>query len=149
MARGSEVAVENVVLIVLVAGMAAGWWWLNRRRRQLTGDPDAAGPDADTAPPEVFSRDTLLNRQRSFDPAGWDDSADAGQAAPGPTPATGEDLPTYFDRDYLTRRSDQPAGVWPEETDPDEPEEEPRFLDREYLERKAKHSGAEPAEPED
>src|SRR5665647_2173544 len=62
--------------------------------------------------PQVLDRDTVLGRNRVFDPAQWDDTPDGseedGTEEPFEEPADGpggEDLPRYFDREYLERKN--------------------------------------------
>jgi len=171
--------VDYVVLIVLVIGLGLAWWWLSRRRRQLLPDDDepaSTGP-GHPGPPEVYTRDALVNRSRQFDPGAWDDSAD--DATPTPAAEDGADTPpAYLDRDYLERRNPPaatpseevppvttppvaappvttpaaaaaPLPPWP--TTPTETDEEadlPRYFDREYLERKARRNESDPPGPD-
>lgn len=95
-----------VFVVILVAViLAGGGWWLARRRREVLSDeewavPDQTGESSVDAPPEYFDRDALLNRPRTLNPHGWDDTPD------GPSKETDVegDLPTYFDRDYVASR---------------------------------------------
>ncbi len=103
-----------VIAIVLVAITAAGAWWLHRRHREVVGDGDEAGwptsaaPAEDDAPAPLLDRDALLRGRRPFNPSGWDDTPDdepaSGEPATSATDTPDDDLPTYFDRDFLARR---------------------------------------------
>lgn len=96
-----------VFVVILVAViLAGGGWWLGRRRREVLSDdeewaiPDQTAESSVDAPPEYFDRDALLNRPRTLNPHGWDNTPDAESKE---TDVEG-DLPTYFDRDYLASR---------------------------------------------
>ncbi len=94
-----------LVVLALVAAVAA--WWLARRRRghAAEGAPPADPPTAGAAPaaPQVLDRGMLLGNDRVLDPAKWDNTPDE-EAGAEDDP---EDLPKYFDRDYLRRREGQ------------------------------------------
>lgn len=111
---------ETLVIVVLVAVAAVavfGW----RRRRANPPPADAAElsrtrvePRRLSPPPEpqVLDRSTVLGRNRAFDPTNWDDTPDGseedGADEPDEEPAEGpggEDLPRFFDREYLERKS--------------------------------------------
>lgn len=136
-------------LLVLVAGSAGVWWWLKRRRGQASGGrADAA---ADAGPPEVFNREALLNRPRSFDPGGWDDSPDGDSTPAASGRVTAGDPPDRLDRSQLTRPARPTPAATPVPAVGDETAEdgeEPRFLDREFLERNAKRPAPEPPDPD-
>nr|WP_300151392.1 hypothetical protein [Propionicimonas sp.] len=102
-----------VIAGVLVVLAAAGGWWLSRRHRQVVGDdefawPSPAAPPEAAGPPPLLDRDALLQGRRPFNPAGWDDTPDDDPGASDDSDvvpdAGGEDLPTYFDRDFLAGR---------------------------------------------
>jgi hypothetical protein len=102
-----------VIAGVLVALTAAGGWWLYRRHRQVVGDDESAGPAPgdpleDVGPLPLLDRDALLQGRRPFNPAGWDDTPDddpgASDADDFVPDAGGDELPTYFDRDFLANR---------------------------------------------
>jgi hypothetical protein len=103
---------EIALAIVLVVVAAAGGWWLYRRRRQLLGGdgaglPASAGPVGQVAAPApVLDRDALLRDRGPFNPANWDDTPDAEPGSPDDYVAEtdADDLPTYFDRDFLAQR---------------------------------------------
>jgi len=167
--------VEYVVLIVLVIGMGLAWWWLSRRRRALLGGDEPPEEPVEAGPPEVFTREALVNRSRRFDPGAWDDNADASSPA-ATEPGDPDELPTHLDRDYLERRNrpavppepavpgPPPPGTTPPVATPpaaaaplppwpttppeaDEAEDDlPRYFDREYLERRARRNETDPPE---
>lgn len=109
-----------VVLVVIVGG-AAAWWFLRRRTPPPVEDEwtlpplEASDQGGSTARPipgeslQPFDREALLRRDRSFDPTRWDNTPDASADAEddgwAATADPGEDLPRFFDRDYLQRRS--------------------------------------------
>ena len=164
---------EFVVVGLAAVALGVGWWWLGRRRKQLLGDSDDPAsllPDADPGPPEVLSRESLVGRQKAFDPSAWDDSPDGGAATPGEP----EDLPTRFDRSYLERTSKRPPASPPSASATQPPaspprpagppaapaprplaeaaesgqDDLPRYFDREYLERQSRAREADrPDEP--
>jgi hypothetical protein len=118
---------ETLVIVILVAiAVVAVFLW---RRRRAT--PPAAGqgeiPRTPVEPrrlvpppePQVLDRNTVLGRNRVFDPTNWDDTPDGSEE-------DGPELP-----------EDEPVG------DPGG-EDLPRFLDREYLERKSRGESTEP-----
>ena len=88
-----------VVIVVGIAAVAAVTWWFARRRRAdvLEYDEAPASDEPVQAPPQVLSRDALINPNRHLDPTKWD--------LPGDDDIEGE-LPTHFDRDYLRRQQD-------------------------------------------
>ena len=88
-----------VVIVVGIAAVAAVIWWFARRRRadMLEYDEAPASDEPVQAPPQVLSRDALINPNRHLDPTKWD--------LPGDDDIEGE-LPTHFDRDYLRRQQD-------------------------------------------
>ena len=146
------------LLLALVAGaMGVGWWWLGRRRKELLGDSDDPAsliPREDQGPPEVITREALVNRSRRFDPSGWDDTPDAAAA----TPSDPDELPTHFDRSYLERtgkRTPEP-GVPPGDpvASPPAPaaeteDDEPMHFDRDFLARlERERAQRKPAEPD-
>lgn len=106
-------------LVVIVALAALIGWWVLRRRRPMPEEDEwrlppeestGAGPAA-PLPAQRFDRDALVNRSRAFDPTRWDDTPDpAGDDAESEDPEDAvaeeevEDLPRFFDRDYLRRR---------------------------------------------
>ena len=111
---------ETVVVVVIVAVAAVGVFLWTRRRTT----PPAAGageisrtpmePRRPAPPPEpqVLDRNTVLGRNRVFDPTNWDDTPDGSeedgpdQPEDGPVADSGgEDLPRFFDREYLERKS--------------------------------------------
>lgn len=113
-----ETALAIVLVLVVVA--AAGGWWLYRRRRQLLGAdrtvvPVSADPvEQVEAPAPVLDRGVLLQDRGPFNPANWDDTPDAEPGSPDDyvTETEADDLPTYFDRDFLAQRErkDPPDG---------------------------------------
>ncbi len=112
---------EALVIGVVVALAAVGVFWWTRLRTRPSQAGDASGaPRTRTEPrrlvpppePQVLDRNTVLGRNRAFDPAKWDNTPDGseeeGTDGPAEEPADGrggEDLPRFFDRDYLERRS--------------------------------------------
>lgn len=149
---------EYVLLALAAGAMGVGWWWLGKRRKELLGDsddPSSLIPRDEPAPPEVFTRESLLGRQRSFDPRAWDDGPDAtpsGGSQPGPE----EDLPSRFDRSYLERTSKRPPEPRPAPAPPAGPpdplptggdEDLPVFLDREFLERRQRERSGQEQPP--
>lgn len=158
---------EYVLLALAAGAMGVGWWWLGRRRKELLGDsddPSSLIPRGDPGPPEVFTRESLVGRPRSFDPRAWDDGPDA--ESPGSQPDAEEDLPSRFDRSYLERTSRRPpadpaaappAPPRPAQAPPSsgplptgDGEELPTFLDREFLERRQRErSGRDQPPPTD
>ncbi len=80
-----------VVIVVGIAAVAAVIWWFARRRRadMLEYDEAPAADEPVDAPPQVLSRDALINPNRHLDPTKWD--------LPGDDDIEGE-LPTHFDR---------------------------------------------------
>lgn len=105
---------EWLILAVLVGAMVAALLALRRRRTPVEEDEWTLPPIAGAAPEgpthEVLDRDALLNRSRTYDPRGWDDTPDGEEpeddlsAAGGPGDPVEGDLPRYFDRDYLESR---------------------------------------------
>lgn len=111
---------EPLVIVILVAVAAAAVFLWTRRRASPPPADDVwevprgpAEPRRVVPPPEpqVLDRNTVLGRNRAFDPSKWDDSPDGSEedGAEGPVeaPADGpaeEDLPRFFDRDYLERK---------------------------------------------
>jgi len=111
---------ETVVIVIIVA-LAAGAVFLWTRRRatpRATGTGEISRPPVEPrrlAPPpepQVLDRDTVLGRNRVFDPTNWDDTPDGSeedgpdQPEDGPVADSGgEDLPRFFDREYLERKS--------------------------------------------
>lgn len=98
---------------VAVVVIAILWWW--RRRRTSGTDPEwAPDPAEDAGPrlgaattPQVFDRNSLVNRSRLLDPSKWDNTPDGEVDGEGTEPG---DLPRYLDRDYLRRQSgDEPV----------------------------------------
>lgn len=69
---------------------------------------EQASSGADSGPPRIIlDRDSLVNRDRTFDPRNWDNSPDG---APFSSPAgdvepPDDDLPTHFDREYLEQQA--------------------------------------------
>jgi hypothetical protein len=62
--------------------------------------------------PQVLDRDTVLGRNRVFDPTNWDDTPDGSQEEGAEEPVEeptdipiGDDLPRFFDREYLERKN--------------------------------------------
>lgn len=108
------------VLIVLGVLVAAAVWWLTRRRKQLLqeGFPDTASePEPDEGPPQVLRR-SMLEQSRSFDPSAWDNTPDPDPDGGGghddwavadEGDGPGDDLPRFFDRDYLRRQGEAPS----------------------------------------
>ena len=111
---------ETLVIVILVAVAAiAVFLWTRRRANPPpagSGEPSRAPvePRRLVPPPEpqVLDRNTVLGRNRVFDPTKWDDTPDGleedGADQPEEDPAAGpggEDLPRFFDREYLERKS--------------------------------------------
>jgi len=111
---------ETVLIVIIVAVAAVAVFLWTRRR---TTPPEVRGggiprtpvePRRPAPPPEpqVLDRNTVLGRNRVFDPTNWDDTPD-GSEEDGPDQPEdevagdpgGEDLPRFFDREYLERKS--------------------------------------------
>lgn len=78
------------ILVVLVAVAAIAMWLLQRSRRQPRIEEDDPGWASDsTSPvvPEVFTRESLVKRDRTLDPSAWDNSPDG--TGRNPQPRTG------------------------------------------------------------
>lgn len=96
-----------VIVIALLAGVA--FWWLRRRSAVPVEDewqlPPERGDKAPAAPaaPQILDRESVLGRNRVFDPSKWDDTPDGAEASPAEEAEPGA-LPTYFDREYLERK---------------------------------------------
>jgi hypothetical protein len=106
--------VETILIVVLVVAAAAAVFWWTRRRAAPppVGMREQPRPPAEPrrlAPPpeqQVLDRNTVLGRNRVFDPSKWDDTPD-GSEEDGPDQGDEEpmeDLPRFFDRDYLERK---------------------------------------------
>ena len=110
---------ETIIIVILVAAVAAAVFWWTRRRANpspasaVAQSRDPQGPRRDDAPPEpqVLDRNSVLGRNRAFDPTNWDDTPDGseedGPDSPDEGPVdgpVGEDLPRFLDRDYLERK---------------------------------------------
>ncbi len=149
---------EYLLLALAAGAMGVGWWWLGRRRKELLGgsdDPASLIPPADPGPPEVFTRESLVSRERRFDPAAWDDGPGGDTAGPGDP----DDLPTRFDRSYLERTSRKPPAPTPAADPVPDPtstatpmvaadDDQPEYFDREFLERKQRERHQPPPEPD-
>jgi hypothetical protein len=107
-----------IVIIVAVAAVAVFLWTRRRATPPATGAAEIqlthVEPRRLVPPPEpqVLDRNTVLGRNRVFDPTNWDDTPDGseedGPDQPGDEPvgdSGGEDLPRFFDREYLERKS--------------------------------------------
>jgi len=111
---------EALVIGVVVVLAAGGVFWWTRRRARPSQAGDAWGAPRTRAeprrlvpPPEpqVLDRNTVLGRNRAFDPNKWDntpdgseeDGAEVLEEKPTGGPAD-EDLPRFFDREYLERK---------------------------------------------
>jgi len=107
-----------IVVIVAVAAVAVFLWTRRRATQRVPGAGEISRTPAEPrrlAPPpepQVLDRNTVLGRNRVFDPTNWDDTPDGseedGPDQPGDEPVGdpgGEDLPRFFDRDYLERKS--------------------------------------------
>jgi hypothetical protein len=108
---------EALVIGVVVVLAAAGVFWWTRRRARPSQAGDASGAPRTRAEPrrlvpppapQVLDRNTVLGRNRAFDPNKWDNTPDGseedGAGEPEEEPAD-EDLPRFFDREYLERKS--------------------------------------------
>jgi hypothetical protein len=107
-----------IVIIVAVAAVAV-FLWTRRRATPPAADageirraPAEARGLVPPPEPQVLDRNAVLGRARVFDPTKWDDtpdgSEDDGPDLPEDEPVGdpgGEDLPRFFDRDYLERKS--------------------------------------------
>lgn len=101
-----------VVVLVLAVVAAAAVWWFRRRRNQPSEDEaewilppeEAVHAPSQDAGPQFFDRGTLLNRNRVLDPSKWDNTPDDSVAS-GDGDAVPDDLPRFFDREYLQQRS--------------------------------------------
>lgn len=102
-----------VVVLVLAVVAAVAVWWFRRRRTPPSGDdeewmlpPEEAvhSPTEDVGP-QFFDRGTLLHRNRVLDPSKWDNTPDGSTAAAADGDAVPDDLPRFFDRDYLQQRN--------------------------------------------
>lgn len=117
--------VNAILAAVLVIGMAAAYWWLSRRRKELLGEdgklPSVRAERDDYLPPPRLTRDSLVNRPQAFDPHAWDDSPDSESGtepeAPPARPEPEDELPAYFDREFLERRQRKPE---PDKQEPPE-----------------------------
>jgi hypothetical protein len=106
-----------IVIIVAVAAVAVFLWTRRRSTPRATGageisrtpvEPQRLAPPPE---PQVLDRNTVLGRNRVFDPTNWDDTPD-GSEEDGPdqpedepiADSGGEDLPRFFDREYLERK---------------------------------------------
>lgn len=100
------VAVVGVVVVALVAA-----WFLFRRRTPppqddewtLPPEAEVGTPSPDAGPPPALDREMLLQRDRVLDPAKWDNSPDGSVLDPAEE-ADEDDLPRFFDREYLQQR---------------------------------------------
>ena len=110
---------ETIIIVILVAAVAAAVFWWTRRR---ANPPPARAAHQSRAPeglrrpdpppePQVLDRNTVLGRNRAFDPTNWDDTPDGfeedGPGSPDERPVDGplgEDLPRFLDREYLERK---------------------------------------------
>lgn len=102
--------VIGLALVVAVAG-----WWLLRRRTPppeedewtLPPEADAINPGTVAASPPMLDRTMLLHDDRVLDPSKWDNTPDAN---PDGTDDGGEeDLPRFFDREYLRQQERKDA----------------------------------------
>jgi hypothetical protein len=107
-----------IVIVVAVAAVAVFLWTRRRATPPATGageiprthvEPRRLAPPPE---PQVLDRNTVLGRNRVFDPTNWDDTPDGseedGPDQPEDEPVAdsgGEDLPRFFDREYLERKS--------------------------------------------
>jgi hypothetical protein len=99
-----------ILLAVVAAGACVGWSVMRRRRPvpeedewtlpPVSGERPATAAGAE-APPRL-DRDALVKRPRAFDPSRWDDQHVGGEPGTGEDDA--DDLPRFFDRDYLRQR---------------------------------------------
>ena len=110
---------DTLVIVILVAAAAVAVFLWTRRAARATrveaGEKTRrpAEPRRLVPPPEpqVLDRNTVLGRNRVFDPTNWDntpdgseeDGADEPDLGPAAEPA-GEELPRFFDREYLERK---------------------------------------------
>ena len=108
---------DLLVVVLVIAVVAAAVWWFRRRRTPASVDeaewmlpPEETvhTPNQD-AGPQFFDRGTLLHRNRVLDPSKWDNTPDS--IASGDGDAVPDDLPRFFDREYLQQRNrkDPPA----------------------------------------
>lgn len=111
---------ETVAIVIIAAVAAVGVFLWTRRRATPTATGAGELPRTAVEPrhlvpppePQVLDRNTVLGRNRAFDPTNWDDTPD-GSEEDGPDLAEdepvgdsgGEDLPRFFDREYLERKS--------------------------------------------
>ncbi len=109
---------EPLVSVIVVAAAAAVLWWMRRRTNPPPVEASdqlrrPVGPRRLVPPPEpqVLDRNTVLGRNRAFDPTNWDNTPDGSEEdaadEPGPDPAgepSGEEMPRFFDREYLERK---------------------------------------------
>jgi hypothetical protein len=107
-----------IVIIVAVAAVAVFLWTRRKATHRAPGAGEISRTPAEPrkpAPPlepQVLDRDTVLGRKRAFDPTKWDDTPD-GSEEDGPdqpedepvAESDGDDLPRFFDREYLERKS--------------------------------------------
>jgi hypothetical protein len=111
---------ETVVIVIIVAVAAVAVFLWSRRKAvppaggageisRIPVEPRRLAPPPE---PQVLDRNTVLGRNRNFDPTNWDDTPDGSEedgvddpdAEPVGDPV-GEDLPRFFDREYLERKS--------------------------------------------
>ncbi len=114
-----EIAVIVIIVVIIAVAAVAVLLWTRGR-----ATPPAAGqaelPRTPVEPrrlvpppePQVLDRDTVLGRNRVFDPTNWDDTPDGSEEDGADRPEDeavgdpgGEDLPRFFDREYLERKS--------------------------------------------
>lgn len=112
---------ETILIVIGVAAVAGAvfWWTRGRAHRPPAGaaeespTPQAPRRHDPLPEPQVLDRNTVLGRSRAFDPTNWDNTPDGyeddgpdnpDEGSPDGGPA-GEDLPRFFDRDYLERKN--------------------------------------------
>jgi len=107
-----------VIVIVVVAAAGAVFLWTRRRanpasigRGEQSRRPVEPRRLVPPPEPQVLDRNTVLGRDRAFDPTNWDNTPDGSEDhgpdtpdEPAPDSPVGEDLPRFFDRDYLERK---------------------------------------------
>ena len=98
------------VVGLAVVALAVAWFLLRRRTPPpqddewtLPPEAEAGMPGPGVGPPPALDREMLLHRDRVLDPSKWDNSPDAGE--PDTDEEAGQDdLPRFFDREYLQQR---------------------------------------------
>lgn len=83
----SELLPLAVITVVLAAVAVIVWWLVNRSRRQTPIEDEDPGwaPGTSAQGPEILTRESLMNRDRTLDPTRWDDSPDGPATKPAQT----------------------------------------------------------------